>query len=595
MAVSKTLPPVFGNQTISSGVEQTASGPVSIIMRLPFSSGSFFMDVLDVGKMGVKFDFQKSTGSDINSFDFNVPSMKFTVRDEIINDTDGSEESLMVKINSMDSRQVVSIEVTVGSDTTIFYATDSDFKYSFKDRNVEVSGFDPIKLGIGSPQTKFDTLGRTTAATVVGQNDVDIVDNPNDLVGSLNEGDVISFGDDDEPYTVSQALSDRIVINETFNSSIPSGSEVFLLSWGEARVEDVKTVLITPRQPDSSEINAVETITVYDFISKALQYYGGNSNVTINSVAYSETPQDTGISTDVIPSNALTNANAIALLGHGDSGSKIPRTDAQLNEVLLKASRLDGAYFGSLMGESFYVCRGNKVEAHAAQLLEDDFLDFKILRRKKRCRDLTFGVRFNSETHSIFGTEEDTHLGELFIVGPRFVGLEFFSFGLSSLSNEAETGTLFIDGDTDFRMVFDTLSSFAEGDGNTQTIVYGAEHKNSDAFVADGFYREQAPFVARDLGSDFFGNKITYIGSIVGPSIRKIVDSYIKALDADGEFRISGTINGIDKLKPYQHISIPSSVGGTVVHPLIDGKDFRLSKIEYDLKQNTISFEAYPF
>lgn len=594
MAVSQTLPPIFGTQLISSGVQTTASGPVTIVLRMPFTGDSYSMDVLDVGKMGVKLDFQKSTGSSISSFDFNVPTIEFKVRDEITNETDGSVDSLMVKINSIDPRQLVAIEITVNSDTSIFYATQSDFKFSFKDRNVDVSGFHPLKLAIGSPQTKFDTLARASSSASIGADRVDIVDNPNDLASKLNEGDVISFGDDDEPYTVSQSLSDRIIINETLVNPVSTGDEVFLLSWGEARVQDSIKTLITPRQPDSSQIFASETITVYDFIEKALQYYGGDDSVVINSVVYKEQPEDTGYGTDVIPSNAETNANAIALLGVGESGNKIPKNDVQLNEVLLKLSRMDGAYFGSLMGSSFYVCRGNKVDAHGVDIFVNDVLDFNILRRRKRCRDLTFGVRFNSETHAIFGSEEDTHLGELFLVGPKFVGLNFFTFGLTSIEPQAETGTLFPEGDTDFRMVFDTLTSFEEGDIKSQTLVFGAEHKNADSFVADGFYRDQN-LVARDLGSDFFGNKRTYIGAIAGASIREIVDSYIKALDADGEFRIAGTINGIDKLKPYQHISIPSVVGGTNIHPLVDGKDFRLSKIEYNLKQDTISFEAYPF
>jgi len=58
----------------------------------------------------------------------------------------------------------------------------------------------------------------------------------------------------------------------------------------------------------------------------------------------------------------------------------------------------------------------------------------------------------------------------------------------------------------------------------------------------------------------------------------------------DAGVYISGTIFGIDTLKPYQYFSIASGV-----HPLVNGKDFRPAYLKYNLKDDTIEFEAYEF
>lgn len=53
---------------------------------------------------------------------------------------------------------------------------------------------------------------------------------------------------------------------------------------------------------------------------------------------------------------------------------------------------------------------------------------------------------------------------------------------------------------------------------------------------------------------------------------------------------ISGTILGIDSLKPHGYFTVSSGV-----HPLVDGKDFRPSYLKFDLKNDKIEFEAYSF
>lgn len=55
---------------------------------------------------------------------------------------------------------------------------------------------------------------------------------------------------------------------------------------------------------------------------------------------------------------------------------------------------------------------------------------------------------------------------------------------------------------------------------------------------------------------------------------------------------ISGTVLGIDKLKPYQYFYVDSGAG---IHPLVDGRKFRPSYLKYDLINNKVEFEAYEF
>lgn len=55
---------------------------------------------------------------------------------------------------------------------------------------------------------------------------------------------------------------------------------------------------------------------------------------------------------------------------------------------------------------------------------------------------------------------------------------------------------------------------------------------------------------------------------------------------------ISGTVLGIDKLKPYQYFYVDANEG---IHPLIDGRKFRPSYLKYDLLNDKVEFEAYEF
>jgi len=55
---------------------------------------------------------------------------------------------------------------------------------------------------------------------------------------------------------------------------------------------------------------------------------------------------------------------------------------------------------------------------------------------------------------------------------------------------------------------------------------------------------------------------------------------------------ISGTILGIDKLKPFQYFYVAADAG---VHPLVNGRKFRPSYLNYDIVNDKVDFEAYEF
>ena len=90
------------------------------------------------------------------------------------------------------------------------------------------------------------------------------------------------------------------------------------------------------------------------------------------------------------------------------------------------------------------------------------------------------------------------------------------------------------------------------------------------------------------FGSSYYTTVDASFESNVISSYRDIFR--ISNSSSDAGVTISGTILGIDKLKPYQYFSV-----GSGVHPLVNNKDFRPSYLKYNLLDDTIEFEAYEF
>ena len=127
---------------------------------------------------------------------------------------------------------------------------------------------------------------------------------------------------------------------------------------------------------------------------------------------------------------------------------------------------------------------------------------------------------------------------------------------------------------------------------NTQLLIndYGRADVNVD------YQRLTSIFPAEYSGVNAqyeFG--VTEYDQINTSTSSNIISSYrdifrISNSSIDAGVTISGTILGIDKLKPYEYISV-----GSGVHPLVNNKDFRPSYLKFNLLDDTIEFEAYEF
>ena len=99
----------------------------------------------------------------------------------------------------------------------------------------------------------------------------------------------------------------------------------------------------------------------------------------------------------------------------------------------------------------------------------------------------------------------------------------------------------------------------------------------------------------RDVSEYVYGND--QWGGLPAGFATKIINTFKRIFriadgspNVDAGSYISGTILGIDKLKPYQYFSV-----GSGVHPLVDNKDFRPAYLKYKFLDDTIEFEAYEF
>ena len=105
-----------------------------------------------------------------------------------------------------------------------------------------------------------------------------------------------------------------------------------------------------------------------------------------------------------------------------------------------------------------------------------------------------------------------------------------------------------------------------------------------------------AIFLSGDIvdsgGNTVYYNNVTQpsgFSTKILPSWRRLFRIPQNATD-DAGIAISGTIFGIETLKPYEYFSI-----GSGIHPLVDNKDFRPSYLKFNLLDDTIEFEAYEF
>ena len=128
---------------------------------------------------------------------------------------------------------------------------------------------------------------------------------------------------------------------------------------------------------------------------------------------------------------------------------------------------------------------------------------------------------------------------------------------------------------------------------NSTEVIYSLGDIDVSVFYPKPEHQATAAFNSLTSAFETPGIYTNYPGNFESDlilSFKKIFRISQSASSVDAGTYISGTIFGVNKLKPYQYLEIPSGV-----HPLVDNKDFRPSYLKYDLVRDEIKFEAYEF
>jgi len=202
--------------------------------------------------------------------------------------------------------------------------------------------------------------------------------------------------------------------------------------------------------------------------------------------------------------------------------------------VVRELALTESAIIGNVLGNAYYTPRFKKNTSEKATLSSDDFEELDLDYSFRNVRYFFFNYEIGDDTEGTATPNVNTN-GQVLIN----------EFGRSNVNVD-----------------YQTLTSLfpAEWDGTSQ-YEFGLSQYDQ-------------------IGSSFQSNVIASYQKIF-----RISDNNV-----DAGIAISGTILGIDKLKPYQYFSVSSGV-----HPLVNGKDFRPSYLKFNLLDDTIEFEAYEF
>ena len=238
-----------------------------------------------------------------------------------------------------------------------------------------------------------------------------------------------------------------------------------------------------------------------------------------------------GSYTDVTPIE-----DQIVVLG-GDSVDR-PDTDFSIATNRVRAAALsEAAMIGNVLGYGFFVPRYSKNSETESTISSDDLEELEL--------DISFkNVRYYSQSITY---------------GDRFFPTA--NFEEVSVSNQLINDL----GQNNVNVIYDSMTGFT-----------GA---NWDSFSSAYLY-----------GGGQWGGLPAGFGTKILNTFKRIFRIADGSPNVDAGSYISGTILGIDKLKPYEYFSV-----GSGVHPLVDNKDFRPSYLKYNLINDTIEFEAYEF
>lgn len=611
--------------TLSTGVQSLASGSTTITLKIPGSGDSYSMDVLTVAKLESDFDIQKET-QNVQDFSFNFPYLKFSVNNDITNDSTGVKSALIQLLETMSFSDLMEVTLTRASSTDYFYATKFDFSYDVLKKEVKIEARHPLLFTLPPIGTDAWTY-------------------------------------DDQTYQT-QLEANRNNTNEFSGISIPRFKFINLFTSGRVNAREGQTT------DSPAELGSRPAIRVRDLIDLALQHYSSGNTPTIVSALYPDggfTLDKIGsvpLGTDITTTTAeiTTSANPILLNDtYAADRTKIPRNEEELKQTMLRAALMEGAYFGHMLGEPFYVCRNVKSSAHQVTLTDDDFLELSASSKRSLANKFDFGIKIYNREMNVIDDNNDypSPTGDAIIVGD-FGSYSIDENGLpnddqldsdDSLShvnggkldtnaqppfplitvpyNVISRGVYHTSGNKNISINLDTTTARYDVDDSQEETVNktdtfcasmelntstgenlsdiedaGGDTFDPQSFGSRSFTKDNAYIKRLANGELAFSFAIfraderanLFIRQIMNETVegkkvyQHILGSYLAALKAKGGLAISGTIKGVDTLKPYEHITISSTLS-----PLLNGKDFRLSKVSYDLLQDEIEFEAYEF
>lgn len=277
-------------------------------------------------------------------------------------------------------------------------------------------------------------------------------------------------------------------------------------------------------------------------ISSALQEsFGGMSSIEVLSKhfdSFSPTDAEINFALFLIADGASPSTYGWA---YGDSGDLDYLT---IGQMLANLAGLEGAYYGNGFGSRFYVTRDYKDSGAHRAVDWNTVENIKIVNRRN--------MKFLKLVQSVAVVEQD---------------------GV----NPSGSHSPYEDFNDDYKLIAEDSDSFISR-GGRETLSIALEKYNLIPLYFDSSDAEFDFTSAGEYDTAFF--------DLAGDAI----DSYAKALGASAPLRIEVTFWGVTSLFPWESMeftNVPSS------DDIFDGKDFRISNIEYDLETDKITAELY--
>lgn len=556
-----------------TGVNVVAAGTTQVKIYVPKAvpdtggpfQNTYNLNVTELGELAVDFDFQTQV-ENVTDFKFNVPSLKIKAHDQVSVSTlnfGTPVNKLSEAMLDMPAGFLATIELSFRNTKTFFYVKKDNIKVTVKPRDIEFEGVHPLSM----------------SAVPFGRDNFEDTTAPSE--------DLLTFGG----YVTTTKNSDP---------------DEYLFRLDETTL--LKNISIS--LPNSFADVAYKAPSVHSFLKETTKYLGNDTdNITVISRLFPETPQATETSAGtknctmimagegfaVSPDEEVTFENVLQYNNGNDDLMRIlPSTEAfssstgqsyaridndQLKTVYAQLARMDAAMFGSILGESFYVFRGDKSPSNQVTLSEDDFLSLEVKREPVNAKTFNFQhviSRSLASVSNVYLSSVSAILEDPFDVN-----------ALDNVETINENGTKTVDINFEpatFASIYNNDQNADEGK-NTFIVKVALENDGpdtgADVMVAPIYYNSSTN--SYELQSQI---EQEYIES----AAPDIIESYKRALKLGDGTVISGEINDIDTLRPYNYISIDGSI-----HPAMDGKDFRISKISYNLEEDKIKFEAYEF